>query len=116
MFLISHRGNLNGPNAKDENKPEYIKEALSKDFDVEVDVRNYNNKLYLGHDEPLYEVNESFLLNKKLWCHAKDANALEELKKQAQFISGISKMIIQSLQMVIFGHILVFHYWKIVYA
>ena len=44
-----YRGNLNGPNAKDENKPDYIMEALSKDFDVEVDVRNYNNKLYLGH-------------------------------------------------------------------
>lgn len=81
MFLISHRGNLNGPNIKDENNPDYIMEALSKDFDVEIDVRNYKNKLYLGHDEPMYEVNESFLINKKLWCHAKDVYALEKLRQ-----------------------------------
>lgn len=81
MYLISHRGNINGPNQKEENNPEYILEALSQSFDVEIDVRVYKNKFFLGHDEPLYEVNEAFLLNKKLWCHAKDAYALEKLKQ-----------------------------------
>ena len=46
MFLISHRGNLNGPNIKDENNPDYIMEALSKDFDVEID--NLFNDLKKG--------------------------------------------------------------------
>jgi len=80
MYLISHRGNLNGPNVKDENNPDYIMEAISKGYDVEIDVRIYNNKFYLGHDEPSYEVKDRFLINKKLWCHAKDAYALEKLK------------------------------------
>jgi len=81
MYLISHRGNLNGPNVNNENNPDYIMKALSKNYDVEIDVRVYNNKFYLGHDEPLHEVNETFLLNKKLWCHAKDYDALEKLKQ-----------------------------------
>ena len=81
MYLISHRGNLNGPNINNENNPDYIMEALSKNYDVEIDVRVYDNKFYLGHDEPTYEVNETFLLNKKLWCHAKDNDALEKLRQ-----------------------------------
>jgi hypothetical protein len=81
MILISHRGNLNGPNKDFENSPEYIYNALSKGFNVEVDVNVYKNKIFLGHDEPQYKINSTFLLNKKIWCHAKDILALERLKK-----------------------------------
>tara|TARA_B100000989_G_scaffold298905_1_gene290909 strand:- start:6970 stop:7395 length:426 start_codon:yes stop_codon:yes gene_type:complete len=81
MYLISHRGNLDGPNFKDENKPEYILEALSKGYNVEIDVRIYKDKFYLGHDEPQYKIEKNFLNNNKLWCHAKDILALEKLKK-----------------------------------
>ena len=81
MILISHRGNLNGPNKELENNPHYIKEALSKGFDVEIDVYAHKNKLYLGHDEPQYKIEESFLLNKKIWCHAKNIESLVLLKK-----------------------------------
>lgn len=80
MYLISHRGNLNGPNNKDENNPDYIMNAISKGFDVEIDVRIYKDKFYLGHDEPLYEIDVNFLTNKKIWCHAKESTALEKLK------------------------------------
>ena len=38
MILISHRGNIDGPNPKLENSPEYIQLAMEKGFDVEVDV------------------------------------------------------------------------------
>ena len=38
MFFISHRGNINGPEPKNENKIEYINEAMSKNFDVEIDL------------------------------------------------------------------------------
>ena len=30
MFFISHRGNINGPEPKNENKIEYINEAMQK--------------------------------------------------------------------------------------
>lgn len=83
MILISHRGNLNGRIVDEENNPDYINYALKKGFNVEVDVRFYKNKFYLGHDEPNFLVEPSFLTNKKIWCHAKDSIALEKL-------SGIS--------------------------
>ena len=50
MYLISHRGNLNGIQKDKENEPEYIISAIDKGFDVEVDVRFENNKFFLGHD------------------------------------------------------------------
>ena len=79
MILISHRGNLNGKNPSKENSIEYITNALHLGFDVEVDVWSINNKLFLGHDEPQYETNIDFLNNTKLWCHAKNLEALEKL-------------------------------------
>lgn len=81
MYLISHRGNINGPNEINENHPDYILSALEKGYDVEIDVRVHNDKFFLGHDEPKYEVKKDFLQNKKLWCHAKDIHALEKLKQ-----------------------------------
>ena len=36
LIFISHRGNLNGPNKKEENKIEYINHALKKNFDVDI--------------------------------------------------------------------------------
>lgn len=81
MFYISHRGNINGPNKKEENKPEYINVAIQNGYDVEIDVRFKNSQFYLGHDFAEYKVDESFLLNKKIWCHAKDVDALYNLKK-----------------------------------
>lgn len=80
MFFISHRGNLTGPSIKNENHPEYIQNAISEGFDVEIDIREYKGKLYLGHDEPQYEISNEFVKNKKLWCHAKDIDALWTLK------------------------------------
>ncbi|WP_415286508.1 hypothetical protein ABXT46_00215 [Candidatus Pelagibacter sp. Uisw_104] len=39
MFHISHRGNIFGPNKKNENKIDYIKNALNLGFGVEVDIK-----------------------------------------------------------------------------
>lgn len=72
MFFISHRGNIDGPNPKEENKVRYILEALNQNYNVEIDVWYKNNKFYLGHDEPLYEVNLEFLNNTKFWIHTKN--------------------------------------------
>jgi hypothetical protein len=76
MKIISHRGNLNGPNPSTENSIPAINIALSHGFDVEIDIWHKNNNWYLGHDKPQYLIDESFLQNKKLWCHAKNLNAL----------------------------------------
>jgi hypothetical protein len=37
----------------------------------------------LGHDEPQYKTDYKFLMNEKLWCHAKNLDALFEMKKYA---------------------------------
>ena len=79
MKLISHRGNLEGKINDLENKPDYILDALNKGFEVEVDIWYHKKKLYLGHDEPLYKTDLLFLGDNRLWCHAKNREALEHL-------------------------------------
>jgi len=78
-FLISHRGNLNGSNVDKENHPDYIKLALQLGYDVELDVWYDKEKWYLGHDYPTYEVKFSFLLDRRLWLHAKNGDAFSKL-------------------------------------
>jgi hypothetical protein len=81
MILISHRGNLTGPNPERENTPEYIDEAIDAGFDVEIDVWCYDNDFFLGHDFPEHKVSFDFLLDRapKLWIHCKNVKAMEEL-------------------------------------
>ena len=76
MKIISHRGNISGRNIELENHPCYIKSALDKGYDVEVDVWCINNKWMLGHDEPVHYIDISFLRSEKIWCHAKNLIAL----------------------------------------
>jgi hypothetical protein len=76
MQLISHRGNLQGRKPNLENSPDYIQHALDSGVDVEIDVHVVNREFWLGHDEPTYKVEEVFLTNPKLWCHAKTLGAL----------------------------------------
>jgi hypothetical protein len=81
MKLISHRGNISGPNPERENQPEYIFEALQAGYDVEIDVWFENGKFMLGHDEPQHEFPFE-LLDKnypKLWIHCKNMEALSTL-------------------------------------
>lgn len=76
MKIISHRGNLIGPNDGLENSPLYISEAINAGYDVEIDVWYINEDFYLGHDSPQYKIHFSFLQKKELWCHAKNIEAL----------------------------------------
>lgn len=98
-FLISHRGNLSGPNPTAENSPEYLREALEAGFQVEVDVWLHRDKFYLGHDEPKYQVTPKFLLfdftnpystglyrTSPFWCHAKNLEAVHELSIYGQSV------------------------------
>lgn len=79
MFFISHRGNIEGPNPNEENKVEYICEAINQNYDVEVDVWFKNNQFFLGHDEPQYIIDMEFLNNNKLWLHAKNLDCFYKL-------------------------------------
>jgi len=81
MKIISHRGNLNGPNKQTENTIESIKLAINLGFDVEIDVWYIDNILYLGHDsDSLITDNNfhNFLLKNasKLWIHCKNIESL----------------------------------------
>lgn len=77
MFVISHRGLLDGPDKNLENHPDQIARALNADFEVEVDLRIKDGKPFLGHDEPQYEVTNLFLYDPRLWIHCKTVEALD---------------------------------------
>lgn len=81
MILISHRGNLNGPEPSKENKPSFVTNAIRTGFQVEVDFWFVNNKFYLGHDEPQYDVPFEWFQNihNKLWIHCKNLDAINKL-------------------------------------
>ena len=83
MILISHRGNMNGPAPDHENHPEIILSAINKKIAVEIDLRWYKNKFYLGHDEAQYEIDSQFLLDNKdwLWVHCKERESFQEALK-----------------------------------
>ena len=82
MKFISHRGNLNGVDSKFENHPDKINICFNLGYDVEVDVWYIENKFFLGHDNPQYEIDISFLKKTGLWCHAKNMSALDRMIKE----------------------------------
>lgn len=70
---------MDGRNLEFENNPLYILEAVAQGFDCEIDVWVKNGKYFLGHDFPKYLVEDSFLKNEFLWCHAKNIDALQKM-------------------------------------
>jgi hypothetical protein len=80
MIFVAHRGNISGPNKEEENKPDYIQKALDLGYDVEIDVWA-KDELWLGHDEPQYQVPLKFLFKNfnKLWIHCKNLEAMDLL-------------------------------------
>jgi hypothetical protein len=90
MLLIAHRGNIIGPNPEKENTIDYIQQAIKLGYNCEIDIWVFYNdiekasncvSLYLGHDEPTYQISEEFLNTNKqyLWIHCKNHTALEYL-------------------------------------
>jgi hypothetical protein len=75
MILIAHRGNYKGREEKRENHPALIGEALCLGFHVEIDVWLQGAKFYLGHDKPVYPLNEELLFDNRVWVHAKNPEA-----------------------------------------
>lgn len=83
--IISHRGNIDGSKPDCENNPTYIQSALDLGFDVEIDVWFINGNFYLGHDSPIYLIEYFWLKQRshKLWCHAKNFDAIVQLSKDS---------------------------------
>jgi len=79
MYYISHRGNIDGKNPSLENQPDYVEGALKMNYLVEVDVWYDRNQWYLGHDEPTYRVDYSWMSKELLVLHCKNIEALEKL-------------------------------------
>ena len=78
MRIISHRGNLDGPNSN-ENTAHSIDLAILKDFDVEIDVWEVDGLLFIGHDEPILKIDYRWLRDRAcyLWVHCKNLGAIE---------------------------------------
>lgn len=81
-IIISHRGNLNGPNKVEENKPNNILDVLKHTkFNVEIDIWKLGNRYYIGHDYPesIFNLEAILEYNNRILFHAKNLQALEEL-------------------------------------
>lgn len=83
MILIAHRGNFNGKFESYENEPTYIDLAISKGYDVEIDIWYKDGQIYLGHDDPQYGIDFRWIRDRisKLWIHCKNIDALLLLKE-----------------------------------
>lgn len=81
MKLISHRGNLNGPELSNENLLSSIEKVINLGFDCEIDFWSIGKKFFLGHDKPETEISLSFLSEHKdyLWVHCKNLQALDQI-------------------------------------
>lgn len=60
-MIIAHRGNLNGPDKQNENRPDCLIKAIRSGFIVETDIWFVDDVFYLGHDAPEYKVSHEFL-------------------------------------------------------
>ena len=81
MVLISHRGNVTSIDEQKENSPSYIIRAIDLGYHVEIDLFKINDKLFLGHDKPTYQIEPYFLDNEMLFVHCKNKEALLYMNK-----------------------------------
>lgn len=99
MILISHRGNIDGPNPNFENSPEYLLDAIHAGYDVELDMWIVDNHLYLGHDSPQYLCDDFedmfFTFQHNLWIHCKNFEALTHFSCHP-FISSKTTLVLHN--------------------
>ena len=85
MKIISHRGNLNGPESETENSPKKIEEALKLGYECEIDVWYQSGVFTLCHDfknNKHYNVNVEFL--KKQLIEIQDIVMLPEAEPNSE--------------------------------
>jgi len=92
MKLISHRGNMVGPNPSRENTPSYIDTAISAGYEVEVDINYVDGKFYLGHDTPDIEITRIWMEKRKdkILFHCKNLDAATQLNGDYKFFCHTS--------------------------
>jgi len=80
-LIISHRGNIHGPDLINENRPAQIDLVISLGFECEIDLRYDNKELFLGHDKSDYQIDYKWLLDRSdyLWVHCKSFQTLNKL-------------------------------------
>lgn len=83
MKIIAHRANINGSNFASENRLSQIKKCIELGYDIEIDIRFLNNKLYLGHDNPQEIICEDVLfeIKERCWIHCKNLEAINYFNK-----------------------------------
>lgn len=83
MILISHRGNVTGPNPTLENYPLNLESVMSSGYDVEIDLWYVNSEWMLGHDSPQYHVAMEWLEThvSQLWIHCKNVDAMVKMSE-----------------------------------
>lgn len=91
-ILIAHRGNTVGPDPKNENRPEYLNEALQAGFHVEVDIWYVDGEWWLGHDEPTHLFEPLCAGDaERVWFHAKNRQAFETLDQLGHMVFAHDK-------------------------
>lgn len=83
MIKYAHRGNLAGQNPETENTLAAINNCLLKGIRVEIDIRERDGKLYLGHDTPQEEIGLDFLAKNRfmLLAHCKTLETVKFLNQ-----------------------------------
>jgi len=86
MRIISHRGNLTGPEKSRENQEFALIESLERGFDVEFDLWCMGDRFWLGHDVPQKTFSIDTLVhwtsrysNQKMYVHCKNVWAMEKM-------------------------------------
>ena len=69
MIYIAYRGLFHGEDPTIENTPNQVSTALLYGYNAMVDAWRVDGQLYLGTDQPLYEVSEKYLQNTRLWIN-----------------------------------------------
>ncbi len=81
MIVIAHRGNIIGPDSKDENTQSAAQKAIDFNYHVELDLWKClkDDQWWFGHDSPQNIIPKSFILKNKnqIWIHAKTGEALQ---------------------------------------
>jgi hypothetical protein len=82
MIYIAYRGLYYGEDPQIENTPNQVSKALQYGFNAMVDAWRVDGKLYLGSDQPLYEVSEKYLQNKRLWISCRNQDMYDWISIQ----------------------------------
>jgi hypothetical protein len=79
MIIYAHRGNLDGPEENNENRPSQIERALEAGFYAEVDIRRSYSGFWFGHDGADYRVEDDWINERRdrLLLHVKDFETLQ---------------------------------------